>query len=136
MADSAFIHVQDVGFTASRHDKSIVHRNGIVVFETTITNSGSAYNPTTGIFQAPFSGLYVFFFNIECTKNDSLTFVELVRDGAETGVRTFCHGFGDIDNSATLGVLHLFTGDTVWLRLYGSDNKTFGDKTIFSGFLL
>lgn len=127
---------QNVGFTASRQDGSTVHENGIIVFETTITNAGSAYNPTTGIFQAPVSGLYVFFYDIECSKTNGDTYVELVRDGARTGVQAYCHGLGDVDNSATLGVLYLGAGDTVWLRLYDVDNRTFGGKTLFSGFLL
>lgn len=128
---------QNVGFTALRHsDNSIVHENGIIVFETTITNAGSAYNPTSGIFMAPVSGLYVFFYDIECSKTNGDTYVELVRDGARTGVQAYCHGLGDFDNSATMGVLHLGAGDTVWLRLYDVDNRTFGGKTIFSGFLL
>ena len=76
------------------------------------------------------------FFDIECAKNNSDTHLELVRDGAKTGVQAYCHGTGDYDNSSTLGVLHLSTGDTVWVRLYGSDNITFGGKTLFSGFLL
>lgn len=127
---------QNIGFTASRQDSSIVHENGVIVFETTITNAGSAYNPTTGIFQAPVSGLYVFFYDIECSKTNGNTYVELARDGARTGVQAYCHGLGDFDNSATLGVLHLGAGDTVWLRLYDVDNRTFGGKTLFSGFLL
>uniref|UniRef100_A0A8W8M4K8 C1q domain-containing protein n=1 Tax=Magallana gigas TaxID=29159 RepID=A0A8W8M4K8_MAGGI len=86
--------------------------------------------------KAPVSGLYVFFYDIECSKTNGNTYVELVRDGARTGVQAYCHGLGDFDNSATLGVLHLGAGDTVWLRLYDVDNITFGGKTLFSGFLL
>lgn len=97
---------------------------------------GIGIQPTTGIFQAPVSGLYVFFYDIECSKTNGNTYVELVRDGARTGVQAYCHGLGDFDNSATLGVLHLGAGDTVWLRLYDVDNRTFGGKTLFSGFLL
>lgn len=77
-----------------------------------------------------------FFYDIECSKTNGNTYVELVRDGARTGVQAYCHGLGDFDNSATLGVLHLGAGDTVWLRLYDVDNRTFGGKTLFSGFLL
>lgn len=104
---------QNVGFTALRHDNPIVHENGIIVFETTITNAGSAYNPTSGIFMAPVSGLYVFFYDIECSKTNGDTYVELVRDGARTGVQAYCHGLGDFDNSATMGVLHLGAGDSL-----------------------
>lgn len=54
------------------------------------------------------------------------TSVQLVRDGAQTGVKAYCHGHGDFDNSATLEGFHLGAGDKVWLRLYESDDRTFG----------
>lgn len=108
----------------------------MIVLETTITNAGSAYNQKSGIFQAPVNGLYVFFYDIECTKTSGNTYIELDRDGARTGIQAYCHGLGDYDNSATMGVLHLGAGDTVWLRSYNVNNRTFGGKTIFSGFLL
>nr|XP_022308046.1 multimerin-2-like [Crassostrea virginica] len=127
----------EVGFTALRHqDPVVVHTNAVIIFETAITNTGSAYNPSSGIFRAPTSGLYVFFYDIECMRNNGDTYVELVRNGTQTGIQAYCHGSGDVDNSSTLGVLQLSTGDTVWVRLYSSDNITFGGKTLFSGFLL
>ncbi|XP_078320305.1 uncharacterized protein LOC111114058 isoform X2 [Crassostrea virginica] len=127
----------EVGFTALRHqDPVVVHTNAIIIFETSITNAGSAYNPLSGIFRAPANGLYVFFFDIECAKNTGDTHVELVRDGAQTGIQAYCHGTGDFDNSSTLGVLHLSAGDTVWVRLFQGDYINFGGKTLFSGFLL
>nr|XP_022306591.1 complement C1q subcomponent subunit B-like [Crassostrea virginica] len=132
------ISPQEVGFTALRHQVSVVHTNAVIIFETLITNAGSAYNPSSGIFRAPANGLYVFFYNIECSAmghNDN-TQVELVRDGSQTGIQAYCHGTGDVDNSSTLGILHLSAGDTVWVRLLYGDNITFGGKTLFSGFLL
>ena len=95
-----------------------------------------AYNPSSGIFRAPVGGLYVFFYDIECMRNSGDAYVELVRDGSQTGIRAYCHGSEDVDNSSTLGVLHLSTGDTVWVRLYDGENIQFGWKTLFSGFLL
>ena len=127
----------EVGFTALRHqDPVVVHTNAVIIFETAITNAGSAYNPSSGIFRAPTSGLYVFFYDIECMRNNGDTYVELVRNGAQTGIQAYCHGSGDVDNSSTLGVLHLSTGDTVWVRLFQGDYINFGGKTLFSGFLL
>lgn len=130
------MHQQNIGFTAVKHSPSPVYEGGTVIFETTITNYGSAYDPRSGIFTAPVSGMYVFFFDIECAKTNGDTYTELLRDGARVGIQTYCHGLGDYDNSASLGVLHLNAGDTVWVRLYDSDNRYFGGKTIFSGFMI
>ncbi|XP_062574347.1 multimerin-1-like [Saccostrea cucullata] len=126
----------EIGFTATRQSGHPVHENGIIVFDAVTTNIGFAYNPTTGLFKAPSDGLYVFFFNIECAKDNGDTEAELVRDGARLGMQTYCHGLGNKDNSGTLGVLHLHFGDTIWVKLYGGDNRVFGAKTLFSGFLV
>lgn len=128
--------VQKVGFTAVRHSNSAVHGNEIIVFGTSITNQGSAYNPTSGILTAPVNGMYVFFYDLECMKTNGDTYVKLMKNAANTGIESYCHGLGDIDNTSTLGVLYLEAGDMVSIRLSNSDSKIFGYKTIFSGFLI
>lgn len=97
---------------------------------------GSAYNPTSGIFTAPVNGMYVFFYDLECMKTNGDTYVKLMKNAANTGIESYCHGLGDIDNSSTLGILYLEDGDMVSIRLSNSDSKIFGYKTIFSGFLI
>lgn len=97
---------------------------------------GSAYNPTSGIFTAPVNGMYVFFYDLECMKTNGDTYVKLMKNAAITGIESYCHGLGDIDNSSTLGVLYLEAGDMVSIRLSNSDSNIFGYKTIFSGFLI
>lgn len=128
--------IQKIGFTAVRHSNSAVHGNEIIIFGTSISNEGSAYNPTSGIFKAPVNGLYVFFYDLECMTTNGDTYVKLMKNAVNTGIESYCHGLGDIDNSSTLGVLHLEAGDMVSIRLSNSDSKFFGYKTIFSGFLI
>lgn len=126
--------LQNVGFTASRHTGSSVHENGIIIFETTITNAGSAYNPASGIFQVPVSGLYVFFYDIECSKNNGDTSVELVRDGARTGVQAYCHGLGDYDNSSTMGFCTLVLETRSGLDCTMWTTERLEEKRSFLGF--
>lgn len=47
-------------------------------------------------------------------------------------VQAYCHG--DFDNGATLGVLHLGAGGTVWLRLYENDRAFVRKKILGSYF--
>lgn len=77
-----------------------------------------------------------FFNDLECMKTNGDTYVKLMKNAANTGIESYCHGLGDIDNSSTLGVLYLEAGDMVSIRLSNSDSKIFGYKTIFSGFLI
>lgn len=73
----------------------------------------------------------LYFFYAMITTFIGNTYVELVRDGAQTVVQAYCHGLGGFDNSATLGVFPALAGDTGCLnRLYEND-RIFVRKTIF-----
>lgn len=130
------IRQQEVGFTAVKHNPLAVSEGATILFETTLTNIGSGYNPTKGVFTAPVDGMYVFSYNVECAKTNGDTYTELVHNGARLNMQAYCHGFGDSDNSGTMGILRLHAGDTIWIRLFDSDNRSFGWRTTFSGFLL
>lgn len=69
--------------------------------------------------------MYVFFYDLECMKTNGDTYVKLMKNAANTGIESYCHGLGDIDNSSTLGVLYLEAGDMVSIRLSNSDSKSF-----------
>lgn len=47
-----------VGFIATSQNDSVC--NGILTFETTVANNGSAYNSSDGYFTAPYEGIYLF----------------------------------------------------------------------------
>lgn len=57
-------------FLASRKDG--VNQSGTVIFETVSLNRGQMYSPTTGIFRAPTSGVYLFVLTLDFGPGPSL----------------------------------------------------------------
>ena len=110
-----------------------------VIFDRVITNEGSGYNPTTGVFTCRVLGVYVFFLNV-MTHNGKYVEVELVRNGQRFLI-ILAKDTGEHDNGSNLGVIRLGVGDTVWARVHAHDKSDNGDIiyptwTTFSGFLL
>lgn len=102
-----------------------------------ITNVGSGYSPSTGVFTAPEAGEYVFFVNVMSYSSQSI-YVDIVLNGvyqvraaAETG------SSDHYDNGPNLAVLTLQKEDRVWVKFYaGQGYYSSGQMTTFSGFLL
>ena len=110
-----------------------------VIFDRVITNEGSGYNQTTGVFTCRVPGVYVFFLNV-MTHNGKYVEVELVRNGQRFLV-ILAQDKSVYENGSNLGVIRLGVGDTVWARVHWhtkSDNEDiiYPTWTTFSGFLL
>nr|KAG5700182.1 hypothetical protein BaRGS_011025 [Batillaria attramentaria] len=115
-----------------------VTAHGTVIVPHVATNIGNAYDPQTGFFTAPVSGLYMF----------HATFMEVdLNDYAEAGIyvdgtrvaRTVSderHAWRD--NPAIAAIVHVTAGQKVQLRNDDAQvNKYYGSQyTTFSGFLI
>ncbi|XP_078317880.1 complement C1q-like protein 4 [Crassostrea virginica] len=129
-----------IGFTAGVTSASITWNSGTLVFPKVITNVGSGYNPSDGVFTAPRAGVYVFFVNVQ-SYNSNIVLVDIVLNGA-TKVRTLAYstsGHGYNEAGPNLAVLSLQTGDRVWVKHYsgqGYYTHSDGPITTFSGFLI
>ncbi|XP_010867741.4 complement C1q-like protein 2 [Esox lucius] len=108
-----------------------------LIYKTVITNIGSAYNPSTGVFVAPVRGVYHFTFfyhaggnlrkEIDLFKNEQL--IAAAADHASNA--------DTADNGGNAVSLQLEVGDRVYISL--SANTYVWDSiglTTFSGFLL
>ncbi|XP_062596183.1 uncharacterized protein LOC134257611 [Saccostrea cucullata] len=107
-----------VGFSASVSSSSSSWNSGTLVFPSVITNAGNGYNPSTGIFTAPITGMYVFFVNVQGHGAKTI-FVDIVLNGS-TKVRTMAYSTGnDYDDAGpNLVVLTIQKGDAVWVKHY------------------
>nr|XP_022292399.1 uncharacterized protein LOC111103413 [Crassostrea virginica] len=129
-----------IAFTAGVTSFSVTWSSGTLVFPKVITNVGSGYNPSDGVFTAPRAGVYVFFVNVQSYNRFSI-YVDIVLNGA-TKVRTMANSYGGndyFDAGPNLAVLSLQTGDRVWVKYYfGQGYYTYSDGpiTTFSGFLI
>ena len=129
-----------IGFTAGVTSSSSTWSSGTLVFPKVITNVGSGYNPSDGVFTASRVGVYVFFVNVQSYSTQSI-YVDVVLNGA-TKVRTMAYYGGSSDTyeaGPNLAVLSLQTGDRVWVKHYygqGYSTSSGSPLTTFSGFLI
>ena len=66
---------------SSRTSESITGSGENLIFEDILVNSGNAYNPTTGVFQAPLNGIYEFSFSCYHDFKSPKNVVEVMKNG-------------------------------------------------------
>ena len=128
------------GFTChNRHDILHVQPNKPIIFDIVISNYGSGYNPSTGIFKADKSGWYSFFYDIRVITGNFICWIDMVRNGERVAVayassKSANHRAGD----SSMAFIHLNVGDRVWLHRVKVDSRecSIDDFSSFVGFLL
>nr|KAG5707858.1 hypothetical protein BaRGS_031589 [Batillaria attramentaria] len=129
---------QAVGFTANSASEDITFgAHGVLKFDHLVTSVGGGYDPHTGIFTAPVSGLYVFFLSIMSSNEHGAVDVAIVKEGAALD-RAWAEGQGDsYDQGSSLVTVHVTTGQKVWVEQAAGDTTVMGGpRSVFSGYLL
>ena len=124
-------------FTAYRNTPQPVDSNTVLVFDKTWTNSGNAYNPSTGIFTVKIAGLYHFGATIMSSNDGKTMFVSLYKGNSKIA-SSFANNNGYETLSFDL-VLRLEEGDTVSIKSGYSGRTVHSNIHIystFSGFLI
>ncbi|XP_048476636.1 complement C1q-like protein 3 [Rhincodon typus] len=88
-----------------------------VVYDLVTINKGSAYNPITGFFTAPFSGIYQFTYSLLAQMTAERTAVYLMRNEEN---QSYLHSIlksGQAQSTSMSTILSLYKDDQVWLRL-------------------
>ena len=124
-----------VAFIAHFHkDVSLnIGTNSTIKFDTVVTNLGQGYDPDTGLFTAPFSGLYSFFFSIEHDNQHDYIHLGLMAAG-----RYMCYSSvngpsrSHYDEGTGGATAHPSKGETVFVQRYSGDYYI--HDTVFSSF--
>ncbi|XP_070198648.1 complement C1q-like protein 3 [Littorina saxatilis] len=128
-----------IAFTAQFSvDPARVGQKATLKLDHFVTNIGGGYNPLTGIFTAPVSGVYAFFLTI-MSDNTKWIEVTLINDGVHLDM---AHADGTpgqsfLDQGSLLVTVHLNQGSKVWNQQQGGASSLRGGAwTVFSGFLI
>lgn len=128
-------------FYAAWSDASFIQTllQGVLVFKQTSTNLGNAYDPDTGVFTAPFSGLYDFQLTFMGYHTSGYVNAGICVDGEMTafGLSDNRHG-QNYQTVTTRAVVHVSAGSKVTAKNVDSVAKDFqgGQHTTFSRFLV
>ncbi len=109
--------------------------NTIIPFDQILINEGGGLNGATGIFTAPKTGVYRFWFNSVKTSTEAPLHIDLRVNGANVAN---AYGYHIWSPASFHSVVKLKTGDEVYLFLFG-DGEIYDDSTPdthFSGWLV
>ena len=131
MAFSAIFSTDDA------HNGIALGTKSTLRFDKTITNIGNGYDPSTGIFTAPVTGVYGFSVNMMAPLRVTHASVGLaiIRRGALLD-EVWAAGPDVDDQGSTDVTTHLTAGEQVWVRQAAGDAVRGGYWTVFTGYLL
>lgn len=131
---------KQVAFSAHMNDVHVhVGDNSPFIFNTVVTNIGGCYNNHTGIFIAPYEGLYVFYFIMVNDGNAGTMHAAIEKDGVVLGMGSSdgVGNYNSFDDGSVLITTHLTKGDQVYVKRFDSGTSVYGTWFVnFSGFLL
>nr|KAG5690059.1 hypothetical protein BaRGS_016367 [Batillaria attramentaria] len=126
-----------VAFTAHMSQSGVaVGTSSPFLFDAVVTNIGNGYNPHTGVFTAPYNGIYAFFFSI-MNHGSSALHVAIEKTGTVLA-STYAQGISSTyDKASVMATVSLQKGDQVFVRRVDGDTNILGEAaTMFSGFLI
>ncbi|XP_052105645.1 complement C1q-like protein 3 [Mytilus californianus] len=124
-----------VGFLV-RSSKHIQNFNGVVVYDTVITNTGSSYNPSNGNFIAHYEGLY-FISWTTLTEPNNYFITDLIHNSKQiVSNHASARGVSTEYMTATQSVvLQLAAKDEVFIKSRGTQKSLYGQGySTFTGF--
>lgn len=109
-----------------------------IKFDTMIHHTASYYDPNTGVFTCPTSGLYLFSVFIAPNVEGIESMVSLKKDGTTfMSVIAEASFNGEDINSGNVVLLTVTKGEQLWVETFDNDNQSFWKGvTTFSGVLI
>lgn len=107
--------------------------NQTLKFDHVITNIGEGYDFLTGIFTAPFAGVYVFYLTAMSTNAIGEIVLAIEKNDTVLGM---VFATGSSDQGSNLLTTELDTGECVWVRQQYGDAVRGETWTAFTGFLI
>ncbi|XP_070176061.1 complement C1q-like protein 3 [Littorina saxatilis] len=110
---------------------------GIIRFDKIVTNLSGGYNLGTGIFTAPYAGVYAFFCSIRSINDRGWVTVSIVKGNTKLAHATAMGKYDLWDKGTAFATVHLQKADQVFVRHDTGDTYVErGFLTTFSGMLV
>ena len=125
-----------IAFTAILSNDTTIGPRAVLKYDQVLTNWGGAYEPTTGIFTAPYDGLY----SLSCTlisHPNNFVHLKMVKNGQKICMLYSAHR--TYPQSAQILNVILNKGDRIWMQNHNNWNAKIHDGhmfNVFSGFLI
>lgn len=134
LGDSAAFFLQRspvVAFTALLSTDTTVGGGAVVKYNHVVTNWGGAYQAVTGIFTAPFDGLYSFSCSLMSHPSNSVH-LNMVKNGKT--ISTVYSAATTYPQSSQTLYLVLNKGDRIWMRNYRKSASKLHDGKVYNVF--
>lgn len=127
-----------VAFTALLSTNTKVQRGAVVKYDNVVTNCGGAYQPATGIFTAPYDGLYSFSCSL-MTQPFNAAHVNMIKNGKIMSTLHSDNSKSTYPQSSLTLYLVLKKGDRVWMQNYKNTDALLHEYlgyNVFTGALI
>ncbi|KAK7487912.1 hypothetical protein BaRGS_00020813 [Batillaria attramentaria] len=114
--------------------EKVITANSPIHFSTVAFNNGQAFNPTLGVFTAPYSGVYIFSFQLFPHFGGD-TLIDFFKNGAII-LRARVYDASYSTSEASTMVEHAQAGDQYWLQINKGGQVYSNFHSFFSGALL
>jgi hypothetical protein len=135
-------NINSVAFSATmtKHQENL-GINQVVRFDHVITNAGSGFDPVSGIFRPPVSGLYFFTVVIMSHAGEDIE-TQIVKNGTPL-LNAYSGDSTTWNQGSQTTVVHLNVGDDVYIHIHNNPQVNDGNIRVygynwssFSGFLI
>uniref|UniRef100_A0A194AQ89 C1q domain-containing protein n=1 Tax=Pinctada fucata TaxID=50426 RepID=A0A194AQ89_PINFU len=110
------MNVGKAAFSAVRNEKAVLPPFSVIIFDEVTTNYQMAYNASTGNFNAPSNGIYVFTWTIATKWGQWQTTQLMCNDDAIANIVADSYKNGDRSTATGTMVLSLQANDRVYVR--------------------
>lgn len=127
---------QQVAFSALlSHNQDHLGLSQNIRFDLVLLNDGNGYNPHSGYFTAPETGVYIFTYVIAHGYEPGQVWVQLMHNGVKvnSGVADSYHQWQDLQG-VNIAIIQVNAGSTLWVEIFHQNDASLYGLDFFTSF--